>query len=107
MARCIEKLVWEDGANLLGSGGRIVLDGDTGNTGCRFGVRFNTGWFYPCQKKWQFFNLQGSVAKISNVQSDGTIDACAQRDKTTTNKITYCVLVVDDGKINASSYCTM
>ncbi|CAN0547042.1 unnamed protein product, partial [Ectocarpus sp. 12 AP-2014] len=25
-----------------------------------YGVHFDTGWFYPCQSSWRFFNLPGS-----------------------------------------------
>lgn len=53
--------MWEDGANLLGRGARLALDGDTGDNGCNYGVTTNMGGqFHPCKKKWRFFNLQGS-----------------------------------------------
>lgn len=42
--RCIEDIMWDDGSNLLGSGGKIFFDGDLGNPGCNYGVHTNTGW---------------------------------------------------------------
>lgn len=42
--RCVEEMVWDDGSNLLGNGGRIYLDGNLGYPGCNYGVHTNTGW---------------------------------------------------------------
>eukprot|EP00904_Undaria_pinnatifida_P006044 jgi/Undpi1/256/HiC_scaffold_1.g00253.m1 len=57
---CIEEVVWEGGNNLLGQGAKLYLDGDFGVQGCNYGVHIDTGWFFPCQSTWRFFNLQAS-----------------------------------------------
>ncbi|CBJ26807.1 expressed unknown protein [Ectocarpus siliculosus] len=59
-AWCFDEAIWNGGTNLLGSGARVYLDGDLGEKGCNYGVHFDTGWFYPCQSRWRFFNLPGS-----------------------------------------------
>ncbi|CAM9671683.1 unnamed protein product [Scytosiphon promiscuus] len=59
-AWCIEELMWDNGPDMLGNGGRIYLDGNLGETGCNYGVHTSTGWFYPCQSSWRFFNLPDS-----------------------------------------------
>ncbi|CAN0043462.1 unnamed protein product [Ectocarpus sp. 12 AP-2014] len=59
-AWCFDEAIWNGGTNLLGGGGRVYLDGDLGKKGCNYGVHFDTGWFYPCQSSWRFFNLPGS-----------------------------------------------
>ncbi|CAM9902052.1 unnamed protein product [Ectocarpus sp. 12 AP-2014] len=59
-AWCFDEAIWNGGTNLLGSGARVYLDGDLGKKGCNYGVHFDTGWFYPCQSSWRFFNLPGS-----------------------------------------------
>lgn len=43
--RCVEALVWNDGANLLGRAGKLYLDGNLGGKGCEYGVHIKTGWW--------------------------------------------------------------
>ena len=62
--RCIEQMVWDDGPDLLGRGGKVYLDSNTGSDGCNYGVHHQTGWFYPCKQQWRFFNLQGAGGHI-------------------------------------------
>lgn len=37
--------MWNDRGNMLGTGGRLYLDGDLGEGGCKFGVHTDTGWW--------------------------------------------------------------
>lgn len=41
----MEAVVWDDGANLLGRGGKLFLDGNLGEKGCEYGVHIKTGWW--------------------------------------------------------------
>lgn len=41
----MEKVVWHDRGNMLGTGGRLYLDGNLGEMGCEYGVNINTGWW--------------------------------------------------------------
>lgn len=43
--RCVEEVVWDDRGNMLGTGGRLYLDGDLGEKGCNYGVHIDTGWW--------------------------------------------------------------
>lgn len=74
--RCIEQLVWDDGPNLLGRGGKVYLDHDTGIDGCSYGVHYQTGWFYPCQPQWRFFNLQGTGVDNEESRIYPIVEAC-------------------------------
>eukprot|EP00752_Nemacystus_decipiens_P013024 g11522.t1 len=59
-AWCVEEVVWNNHGNMLGTAGRLYLDGDMGFFGCNYGVHTDTGWYYPCTDSWRFFNLPGS-----------------------------------------------
>ena len=63
--RCVEEVVWNDRGSMLGTGGRLYLDGDLGESGCNFGVHTTTGWYYPCHTNWRFFNLLESGEEVA------------------------------------------
>ncbi|CAN0097524.1 unnamed protein product [Ectocarpus fasciculatus] len=86
---CFDEAIWNGGTNLLGSGGRVYLDGDLGKPGCNYGVHFDTGWYYPCQKSWRFFNLPGSddykyeikVKSCGSATSSGSASPSAEEEE--------------------------
>eukprot|EP00903_Cladosiphon_okamuranus_P013122 g12238.t2 len=73
-AWCVEEVVWNGGANLLGRGSKLYLDGNLGERGCEYGVNINEGWFYPCQSSWRLFNLPGS----DDYKYDVEVKACSE-----------------------------
>lgn len=36
--------MWDDGKDVLGTGGKIYVDGNLGKEGCNYGVHISTGW---------------------------------------------------------------
>lgn len=72
-------VVWEDGDDLLGDPGVVVVDDQTGDQGCENGIHTsgNLGFTPPCLDRWRFFDLMGeskfwvgalSLWKINYVQ---------------------------------------
>lgn len=70
--RCVEEVVWDDGVNLLGTGGRLYLDGNLGDLGCNYGVHINTGWWVKLVirtcKCWRVPALALSPKIMSNTE---------------------------------------
>lgn len=58
--RCLTKLSWEGGKDLLGDSAAIWFDSQFGvDTGCTEGL-ISPGSSSLCQGSWRFFNLNGA-----------------------------------------------
>ena len=57
--RVIADVVWEQGDDLLGPDGKIVLESESGTDGgCINGLAFESE-DVACRDNWRFFNLNG------------------------------------------------